>query len=61
MKRLIVALGIVVMFVFSVSASHVFAQPGNMCEGDYNRDNNQDANDVTKFLEDFGRNQFFNE
>ena len=30
------------------------------CEGDFNRDGNVDAEDVTKFLEDFGRNQFNN-
>jgi hypothetical protein len=30
------------------------------CEGDFNCDGNVDATDVTKFLEDFGRNQFNN-
>ena len=60
MKRLILFLGIVVVFVFSLSVSNVLAQFTDQCEGDYNIDQNQDANDVTKFLEDFGRNQFSN-
>ena len=32
MKRVMLVLGMVVMFVFSVSASYVMAQPGNQCE-----------------------------
>jgi hypothetical protein len=60
MKRLIFILGIVVMFVFSLSSSNVLAQPGNQCEANYNLDYNMDAADITKFLEDFGRNVFSN-
>ena len=30
------------------------------CEGDLDRDGDVDADDVTKFLEDFGRNEFNN-
>ena len=46
--------------VFMLSASSIMAQPGNMCEDDYNLDNNMDAQDVAKFLEDFGRSIFNN-
>ena len=53
MKRLIV-----ITMVFLLSAPNVLAQ--DFCNGDFNYDGNCDANDVSTFLEDFGRSQYFN-
>ena len=60
MKRLIVVLGIVVMFVFSVSASNVLAQPGNQCEGNFDLDQDVDGTSAAVFKQDFGRSGFSN-
>ena len=60
MKRLIVVLGMVVMFVFFVTAYTVVAQPGNQCEENYDLDYDVDGADAAKFKEDFGRSGFNN-
>ena len=60
MKRLIVVLGIVVMFMFSVSASNVLAQPGNQCEGNFDLDYDVDGTSAAVFKQDFGRSGFNN-
>lgn len=60
MKRLIVVLSIVVMFVFSVSASNVLAQPGNQCEGNFDLDQDVDGTSAAVFKSDFGRSGFSN-
>jgi hypothetical protein len=44
--------------VVLLSAPNVFAQ--NFCKGDFTYDGDVDANDVTTFLEHFGRSQFNN-
>jgi hypothetical protein len=41
-----------------MSSSIAMAQ--DICEGDFDYDGDCDADDVTTFLEDFGRSQFFN-
>jgi len=33
-------------------------EPVDVCEGDLDKDGDGDANDVTQFLNDFGRSQF---
>jgi hypothetical protein len=60
MKRLIVVLGILVLFVFSVSASNVLAQPGNQCEGNFDLDQDVDGTSAAVFKQDFGRSGFSN-
>ena len=60
MKRLIVVLSIAFMFVFSVSASHVLAQPGNQCEDNVDLDYDVDGSDAAVFKQDFGRSGFNN-
>jgi hypothetical protein len=60
MKRLIVVLGIGVMFVFSVSVSDVLAQPGNQCEGNFDLDQDVDGTSAAVFKQDFGRSGFSN-
>ena len=60
MKRLILVLCIVVMFVFSVSASTVLAQPGNQCEGNFDLDQDVDGTSAALFKSDFGRSGFNN-
>ena len=53
-------LSIVAVLVL-LSAPSVMAQPpGNMCEGNFDLDQDVDAVDVTQFLQDFGRSQYFN-
>jgi len=62
MQRLMVILGMMVMFVFSVSTSTVMAQcdPNNPpCEGDFNCDCDVDGSDAAVFKSDFGRSPFF--
>jgi hypothetical protein len=44
--------------IFLMSFSITLAQ--DICESDFNCDGNVDASDVSTFLEDFGRSQFFN-
>lgn len=56
MKRLIVVLGIMVAFIFSMSASVVFAQ--TLCEGNFDCDGDVDGTDAAVFKSDFGRSQF---
>ena len=46
MKRVIVVLGMVVMFVFLVSAPNVMAQT-DFCEGDFDYDGDQDGTKST--------------
>jgi len=53
MKRLIL-----IAMVVLISSSVALAQ--DFCNGDFNYDRNCDADDVTTFLADFGRSQFFN-
>ena len=60
MKRLIVVLGMVVMFLFFASASTVMAQLGNQCEENYDLGYDVDGTDAAKFKEDFGRSGFNN-
>ena len=60
MKRLLVVLGMVVMFVFAISASHVMAQPGNQCEDNVDLDYDVDGTDAAVFKSDFGRSGFNN-
>jgi len=59
-KRVMVVLGMVVMFVFSVSASTVLAQPGNQCEGNFDLDQDVDGTSAALFKSDFGRSGFNN-
>jgi hypothetical protein len=54
MKRLIL-----IAMVVLLSSSVAIAQE-LFCNGDFNYDGNCDANDVSTFLEDFGRSQYFN-
>jgi hypothetical protein len=54
MKRLILA----VVITFLMSAPTVLAQ--DFCKGDHDYDGDCDSDDVTSFLEDFGRSQFNN-
>jgi hypothetical protein len=35
-------------------------EPVDVCEGDLDKDGDGDANDVMRFLDDFGRSPFFN-
>ena len=60
MKRLIVFLGILVMFVFSLSTSTVLAQLGNQCEGNFDLDYDVDGTSAAVFKQDFGRSGFNN-
>jgi len=53
MKRLIL-----IAMVLMLSSSIAFAQ--DICESDFDCNGAVDANDVSTFLEDFGRSQFFN-
>ena len=57
MKRVMVVLGMVIMFVFFVPASPIFAQP---CKGNFDFDEDVDGTDAAVFKEDFGRSPFFN-
>ena len=47
-----------ITFLFLLSPFTVLAQ--DYCEGDFTYDGDVDADDVTKFLEDFGRSVFNN-
>jgi hypothetical protein len=53
MKRLIL-----IAMVVLLSSSIAFAQ--DICESDFTCDGDVDAADVSTFLEDFGRSEFFN-
>ena len=54
MKRLIL-----IAVILLLSASISFAQPPDFCEGDLDYDGDCDANDVSLFLEDFGRELYY--
>jgi hypothetical protein len=54
MKQLILIIMVILMSASIVHAQELF------CNGDFNYDGNCDADDVSTFLEDFGRSQFFN-
>ena len=56
MKQIGVILTVMV-FIFSLSVSTVFAQP---CEGNFDCDTDVDGTDAAVFKEDFGRSQFKN-
>ena len=57
MKRLILALGIVFVFMFSLSNSFVLAQV-DFCEGNFDYDLDVDGTDAIVFKEDFGRQSY---
>jgi hypothetical protein len=54
MKRLI----LIITFMFLLMPYHIFAQ--DFCKGDFNYDGSVGAEDVTEFLNHFGRSQFNN-
>ena len=56
MKNVLVGTLIVVVCLFMLSASNVMAQLP--CTADFDCDQDVDANDVTEFLNQFGRNQY---
>jgi hypothetical protein len=58
MNKILAGTLIIVAGVFMLSASSVMAQ--EPCESDFTCDGDVDADDVEKFLEDFGRFQFNN-
>jgi hypothetical protein len=60
MKRLILFLGILFAFQLVFSTTSVLAQRGGPCTADFTCDQDVDAEDVTAFLEQFGRNQYSN-
>ena len=53
MKRLVL-----IAIVVLLSASVALAQ--DFCKGNFDYDQDVDANDVTEFLNHFGRNQYYN-
>jgi hypothetical protein len=65
MKRLLLAIIVTCFFIVVIATDLVYelyteAQELNYCESDFDRDLDVDADDVTKFLEDFGRSVFNN-
>ena len=60
MKRLVVAVVLVVAFMFSLSTSAVLAQEIDYCEGDFDYDGDCDGTDAARFKQDFGRSVFEN-
>ena len=58
MNRWIISLLIVVAFAFSLSVSNVLAQ--DICEGNFDCDQDVDGTDAALFKEDFGRSSFNN-
>ena len=58
MKKLYFRLVLVLAFVFTISVSNVLAQ--ELCEGNFDCDQDVDGTDATVLKEDFGRNQYNN-
>ena len=60
MNKFVVAVVLVVAFVFSLSTSPVLAQELDYCEGDFDCDGDCDGTDAAEFKTDFGRSNFQN-
>ena len=58
MKRMTISVLVVVAFMFSLSVSNVLAQ--DICEGNFDCDQDVDGTDAAVFKSDFGRSQFSN-
>ena len=58
MKRFIVAVVVLLAFMFSLSTPSVIAQQVDYCDGDFDNDGDQDGSDAAKFKSDFGRSMF---